>query len=136
MTQRITVYTLVDITETGIQRVRDSNTFPYHQQQNLNVLLQTIGLRTQALEPHVAILHESNLTDFKFDVGYSPPATVWSLTFNVEREAIWSDGIDDLRFLKDDINGVAVSSDLDNTVDFPINIFDTKNKVNTYIISS
>ena len=49
-----TAYTLVDIsntTETKITR----NKIAFLQQQNLNTLIQTVGLRSQPLEPSVTI---------------------------------------------------------------------------------
>jgi hypothetical protein len=71
MKQNIHILTLVDITDTGITRVRDNNTKEYHQQQNLNVLLQTISLRTQPLEPVVKIYPElSQMSDLESNFGF------------------------------------------------------------------
>jgi|SRR6056297_49918 len=132
MRQNIEILTLVDITNTGITRVRDNNTKEYHQQQNLNVLLQTISLRTQPLEPVVKIYPSlAAVSDLNrlFGFGNMFPddhARIWSLHFYVESEDVWRDGDDPLGLLKQDIHGVAITSDLDNTVDFPVNIFDTQ----------
>jgi hypothetical protein len=130
MTFRVTARTLVDITDTGVRRVRDSNTKEYHQQQNLNVLMQTIGLRTQIFDPVVLRHSEAPLDDQMSDIFGNDNAVMWSLMFNVETEAIWNDGSDELALLKQDVHGVAFTSDLDNTVEFPVNIFDTTDKVN------
>lgn len=132
MTQRFSVFTLVDITNTGIQRVSESNTKEYHQQQNLNVLLQTCGLRTQILEPNVKILYDADITGRMGNFFGINRATVWLLNFQIETNMVWSDGKDELAFLKQDVHGVAITSDLDNTVEFPINIFDTQDNINTY----
>ena len=131
MTQRITVRTLVDITNSESIRVRESNTTEYHQRQNLNVLLQTIGLRAQAIEPVISVEHNVDLADLDFDNKFQN-ATVWTLSFYMEHEFTWSDGEDELALLKSDTHGVAITADLDNTVDFPINIFDTADCINTY----
>jgi hypothetical protein len=130
MTFRVTAQTLVDITDTGVRRVRDSNTKEYHQQQNLNVLMQTIGLRTQIFDPIVTRHSEAPLDNRMADMFGNDSAVMWSLTFNVETEAIWNDGTDELALLKQDINGVAFTSDLDNTVEFPIDMFDATDNVN------
>jgi hypothetical protein len=137
MTQRIVATTLVDITESGVQRIRDNYTDAYHQQQNLNVLLQTIGMRTQLFEPKITMNHNVVLAHTPFDKMYgNQTATVWTLQFMVEAELIWSDGDDELAYLNQDVNGVAVTSDLDNTVDFAVNIFDTEDAVNIHFVVS
>jgi hypothetical protein len=136
MTQVISALTLVDITNTRMQRVSDSNTKEYHQQQNLNVLLQTIGLRTQLFDPHVMInYYDAIPVQFSsfFGAGH---AIVWQLNFQVEQNMVWSDGEDQLAFLNQDVHGVAITSDLDNTVEFPVNIFDTLDNINTYFMLS
>jgi hypothetical protein len=137
MTHLITAFTLVDITDTGTVRVRDSNTREYHQQQNLNVLLQTIGLRAQPFNPVVTIHQDQPLAAMHFGKFYTDAtATVWSLKFYIEHDMAWSDGEDQLAFLKSDANGVAITSDLDNTLEFPVNIFDTLDNVNLYFVMS
>lgn len=133
MTQRITAMTLVDITNSESVRVRESNTKEYHQQQNLNVLLQTISLRAQPIDPVVRQFQQVELKDFQFGEFYDQEvANVWSLTFYFEHEFTWSDGEDELAHLKSDTQGVAITPDLDNTVEFPINILDTINDINIY----
>lgn len=136
MTQLITAMTLVDITDTGVSQVRHSNTIEYHQQQNLNVLLQTIGMRVQVIEPKVTIISGVPLKDMHFGEFHGDdPQTVWSLSFYIEQESIWSDGENEFALLVDDANGIAITSDLENTVEFPINMFDTKDNINLYFIN-
>ena len=136
MTQQITALTLVDITDTGIRRICDSNTVAYHQQQNLNVLLQTIGLRTQVLDPVVKIHYDADITG-RFSEFFSVSrATVWQLSFQIEPQMVWSDGGDQLSLLNRDVHGVAITCDLDNTVEFPVNIFDILDNTNTYFMMS
>jgi hypothetical protein len=136
MTQLITAMTLVDITNSHVSQARLSNTIEYHQQQNLNVLLQTIGLRTQPLEPLVTIYQGIPLKDLNFGRFYGDePQTFWSLKFYLEHSQVWDDGQDEFALLKQDAHGVAITSDLENTVEFPVNIFDTLDNVNLYFIS-
>jgi len=133
MTQQITAMTLVDITNTNVRQSNLNNTIEYHQQQNLNVLLQTIGLRTQVMDPTVVIHHNVPLTNLHFGTFYgSEPQTVWSLKFWIERENVWNDGKNEFGLLIEESNNVAITSDLKNTVEFPINVFDTKDNVNLY----
>jgi len=135
MTLIIKALTLVDITPTGIQRIGDSNTMAYHQQQNLNVLLQTIGLRTQVFDPQV-IIHEDADLSGRFSDFFPPKGRVWSLKFECHTDAVWRMGQDELSLLKQDVHGVAITSDLENTVEFPVNIFDTRDNINTFFITN
>lgn len=136
MTSQVKIFTLVDITPTNVRRSQFSNTKEYHQQQNLNVLLQTIGLRTQVFEHSATILYDADIMGRFGDWYQEPRATVWLLKFQIEHELIWYDGINNDALLKSDLHGVAITSDLDNTLDFPVNIFDTIDNINTYIIMS
>lgn len=137
MTQQIEAFTLVDITNTGTVRVCDNNKKEYHQQQNLNALIQTISLRSQPLEPVVTVIEDADLKSYNFDESFGPgPHRVWKLRFYVEHEVPWTDGNDDLAFLKSDAHGIAITSDLDNTADFLVNMFDTTNCCNLYFVMS
>lgn len=129
----ITATTLVDITNTGCVRVSESNKKEYHQQQNFNVLLQTIGLRTQLFDHTVSILCNKSLENTEFgEIFKSDTATVWELSFYVENPMVWYDESDPIYFLKQDAHRVAITSDLDNSVDFLVNMFDTKDNINLY----
>jgi hypothetical protein len=136
MTYQVKIFTLVDITPTNVRRAQFSNTTEYHQQQNLNVLLQTIGLRTQVFDHVATKLIDADIIGRFGDWFQEPRASVWLLKFQIEHELIWSDGVDNIVLLKSDLHGVAITSDLDNTCDFPVNIFDTIDNTNTYIVMS
>ena len=74
-----TAYTLVDIsntTETKITR----NKIAFLQQQNLNTLIQTVGLRSQPLEPSVTIKMTQDIVDYEFGNEYQGLHTVWQLS--------------------------------------------------------
>lgn len=138
MTTTYFAYTLVDITPTNVNQVRHSNTIEYHQQQNLNVLLQTIAMRTQPLNPNV-ITSQARLDKYFFGDFYMHEQpkmhTMWCLEFQVDHPEIWKVGDDEFALLKQDANGIAITSDLNNTVEFPINVFDTSDNINLYFLS-
>jgi hypothetical protein len=133
--RRIVAYTLVDITPNPTVRARDANTSAYHQMQNLNVLLQTIGLRTQPIDYDVKIFPQADLTQYQFDSKFTGLHTVWRLFFDIQYDSVWDDGSDKFGLLKQDAHGVAISVDLDETAEFDINIFDTLNQINLYFLS-
>jgi hypothetical protein len=132
--QQIVAYTLVDITSSGTVRIRDANTKAYHQMQNLNVLLQTIGLRTQPIDPSVKQLLQQDLAEYNFSTAYTGSHAVWRLTFDIQHHLVWQHQTDELGLLKIDANGVAITPDLDETVPFDTGVFDTLNCVNLYFV--
>lgn len=136
MTQQLIVaYTLVDITQSNAVHVRDSNTKEYNQMQNLNCLLQTIGLRTQPMDVRVDVLTDEDVSLYEFDESYfHSNATVWKLQFTHSHPFIWSDGENELAALVSDAHGVAITGDLDETIDSRLNIFDTTNNANLYFV--
>jgi hypothetical protein len=136
MTRRhITAYTLVDITDTGVMSTRHSNKKEYHQAQNMNVLVQIIGLRTQPFDITVTKLPRTKLSKFKFKTA-ATRSPVWKMKFYVEHGLVWGNARNPLSGLLLDAHNVAITSDLDNTVEFKINVFDTLHDVNLYFEDS
>lgn len=120
-----TVYTLVDITDSG---VNDSNLFDtksYNQSQNLNVLLQIIGLRTQPIVLEVSSLSLQSMKDYQFGTSFKGTHTVWVVKFASEYKNAWKNELDYVYHLKEDCDGIAFIPDLDNTAKFGIDVFDT-----------
>lgn len=132
MAQRVKILTLADITCSGVTKVRDSNLKEYHQQQNLNVLLQLIGMRSQPLDFSVTMIPNKSLSGLGFSDVYTHE-TVWEVVFYNEAPAVWDNGIDQFHFLKDDIHGVAFSPNLDETADIVFSVFDTRKIINTTV---
>ena len=76
-----TVYTLVDITDTGVKR---GNTKQSFQAQNLSNVLQAIGLRCQPIISSVLKLTGQAMSDYSFGSGFTGSQTVWALKFATE----------------------------------------------------
>jgi len=127
---RYEITTLVDITKSNPNR-SETNTLKQGQQANFNSLIQAIGLR-------------SNLTwnsDPTMNTGILPEpfdgkAAYWVWSFATERERVFfKDDTDPVGLLLDDLNGVPIIDQLNNTVDLNPAIFKTRgNNINTYVI--
>ena len=76
-----TVYTLVDITDTGVKR---GNTKQSFQAQNLSNVLQAIGLRCQPIISSVLKLTGQAMSDYSFGSNFTGSQTVWALKFATE----------------------------------------------------
>lgn len=127
MTQQYIAYTLVDISDTNIFSSKTDNNIGYNQQQNLNTLLQIIGLRSQPVNIIVNKLELQDLVNFTFGKCFLGLHTVWTLEFASEHTNIYHYDDDSTYFLKQDSDGVAFTPNLAETVKFNSNTFETLN---------
>ena len=118
-----TAYTLVDITNTN-ELKNKPNRYKFLQQQNLNTLIQTIGLRSQPLEPQVETLLAQDIVQYGFGKQYQGLHTVWRLNFSIEHSNVLSD----LDVLLKDCNGIPVYTGLEETIKLSTKCFETSNK--------
>lgn len=134
MPQHYTVYTLVDITNSGITNPRTENKLGYNQQQNLNTILQLIGLRSQPIEYRVSKLEAQDIVDYDFGKAYHGLHTVWKLEFVSEHTDVYAKDNNKTFFLISDCDGAAFTGKLTETVDFKYNTFETTdiNLLNLY----
>ena len=125
----ITVYTLVDTTNTGVTTGSGKE---YKQAQNLSVLLQTIGLRCQPFISSVMKLAGQDLSNYEFGTGHAGNHSIWITKFATEFANQTSvDG------LAGDINAVPIFNALDEsaTVGATFDCMSANDK-NTYIIKN
>ena len=64
-----TAYTLVDITNTNESKIT-KNKGAFLQQQNLNTLIQTIGIRSQPLDIQVTVEMAQDIVNYEFGKRY------------------------------------------------------------------
>ncbi len=128
---RYKIVTLVDITRSNPARY-DSDPVRNGQQANFNSLVQAIGLR-------------SNIewsTDPKRHSGSLPlplvgKAAHWIWEFDVEREDVFLKDDDPTALLKEDLHGVPIVVQLNNTEDIHPAVFQTEGpKTNIWISQS
>ena len=112
-------YTLVDISNTKEGKIT-RNKLHFFQQQNLNTLIQTIGLRSQPLEPSVNVLLAQDVVNFGFGKQYQGLHTVWKLQFSIEHGGVFS-----LTDLLSDCNGIPIYTKLEETTELPTKCFET-----------
>jgi hypothetical protein len=112
-------YTLVDITNTGVND--PINNIPYQQSQNLNTLIQCIGLRALPLMIEVTQLEKQNLKKYKFGSDYKGQSTVWCLTWKSDREGYFQ-----VKHLVEDSEGLPIHSNLTETVPLPTQVLESR----------
>lgn len=102
-------HTLVDITDT---RVSDpARALPYQQFQNLNTLIQCIGLRAQPFGIQVQRVRSCDISDWGFGTDYQDQHDVWTLSWFTEKPGYVS-----IETLQEDSAGLPIHTRLEETV--------------------
>ena len=138
MSEKYTAYTLVDITNSNITNYRTTNINGYNQQQNLNTLVQCIGMRSQPMHISVTKHLTQDLVNYQFGSAFNGLHTVWKFDFVSEHTDVFVQNSDPVFFLKNDCNRIAFTPYLDETVNFLNNVFDTNTLeyLNIYFIKT
>ena len=108
---RYQVITLVDITRTHASRY-ETDQLKLGQQANFNALQQAIGLRS-----NFVFIADPQRHDGILPLDLDGRATYWTWNFDTERDSVFLKGNDPVGLLIDDINGVPITGQLNNSVD-------------------
>lgn len=107
-------YSLVDITNTEYSNPK-GNTLEYQQAQNLNTILQILGMRTQIVLSSVTVLEDQPMSDYKFGSEYTDNHTVWILKFASEKTGAWDRGATEMFYAYKDCHLTPIHADLNET---------------------
>ena len=119
--QIYTLYTLVDITPTGVTRGIDS--LERDQQRNWETVLQTVGLVTQPItliDPHCV---EVDTKWTEFGEFYEGEHKVWTWRFAVEHSDVFARGENEVGVLEELFEQVPIICGLEETARFMLPIF-------------
>lgn len=122
--QKIRIYTLVDITNTGITRYVPGKEIEYAQNKNWNTFTQCLGLRSIILydePPTRDLMVPSSVGLGNVHKGLH---NVWSFTFYPDQDDVYHDGIDPLGLLIGDVADVPVLTNLHETINISKRVFD------------
>ena len=120
---RYTIYTTVDITNTGQYRTEPGKESERWKEQNFQTILQTLGIRANVLfdeKPHVMNV-AGNIIGF----NTSDIIHVWAFTFETERDFVFGEDPAPTKFLEEDFSGVPYISGLDESMVQNFDIFVT-----------
>jgi hypothetical protein len=128
---RYQIVTLVDITRTNPTR-SETDQHLLGQQANFNTLLQSIGLRSN-VEWLIDPVESAGSLPFPLE----GKANYWTWTFEVEREEVFTKDEDPVGLLLDDLHGVPIIGQLNNSVDIDPPVFQTQGpKTNIWVSES
>jgi hypothetical protein len=108
---RFQIITLVDITQTNPHR-SETDQHILSQQANFNSLVQAIGLRSNVLW-----VHSPKERNGALPRDIDGKAVYWTWTFDVERDDVFLRDGNSVALLVDDLNGVPIIPNLNNSVD-------------------
>ena len=127
-----TVYTLIDITDTGVVSPK-GNSKGFFQAQNLNTFIQSISLRSQPVLSSVVKLDAKDVSDYEFGSSFTGLHDIWVLKFASETADAWMKDGNDIYMLEEDFNTMPIHATLDETAIINPEIIDTKTvSKNTY----
>jgi hypothetical protein len=116
---RYQIVTLVDITRTNPTR-SETDQHQLAQQANFNTLLQSIGLRSNV---EWAVDPVESLGSLPYPL--EGRANYWTWTFEAERDQVFTKDGNPVGLLLDDLHGVPIISQLNNSVDINPAVFQT-----------
>lgn len=131
-TDYYTVYTLIDITDSGVPSPKTDAT-GFYQAQNLNTFIQSIGIRSQPVLSGVEIQSAKDVTDYEFGSSFTGVHDIWVLTFASETADAWKSVNNSVYMLRQDLNNTPIHTSLNETALITVDIIDTSSVLkNTY----
>ena len=128
---RFQIITLVDITQTNPHR-SETDQHLLSQQANFNSLVQAIGLRA-----NVAWMSTPKERNGALPRDIDGKAVYWTWSFDVERDDVFLKDSNSVGLLIDDLNGVPIIPNLNNSVDLDPACFISKGEqTNIWVFES
>lgn len=125
---RYKLITFVDITRSQPSK-DETDSLKIRQQSNFNSLVQAIGLRS-----NIEWNRDPKKSDGRLPEGIEGKAVHWIWEFDCEREDVFLKDNDPTALLKEDLHGVPVVDNLENSIELNPSAFQTKNgNQNTWV---
>ena len=128
--QVIEIQTLIDITDTKVNRPRANLQKEHEQFRNFTTLKQCLELRANIMFDTDPVVETRDIKDLGFGSKYKGKHKVWTFRFSPERLGSYVEGTDDIGTLISDIHGVPIIQNLTETINMDTAIFDLKDLAN------
>lgn len=123
----IEIQTLVDITQTNINRPKQGTQQQLDQQRNFTTLKQCLEIRSNIIFDVPPQIESKEVKDLGFGSKFKGKHTVWTFRFTPERSGAYSENGNEIGCLYEDIDQVPVVKSLTETINIEKAIFDLKN---------
>ena len=123
----IEIKTLIDITNTKVNRPNQGTQLEVDQQRNFVTLNQCVELRSVVFYNNKPSCETVDVKDLGFGSVYKGKHKIWTFIFNPDREGVYRDEAgNEIGFLLEDVHGVPVIKNLTETINIDKAIFDLK----------
>jgi hypothetical protein len=124
----IEVRTLIDITNTKVNRLTQGSQLQIDQQRNFITLMQCIEIRSiVSYDRPPTVEGDQDLKKLGFGAAYKGRQTVWTFRFATDRDSVYLDDQGNpIGSLLDDVHEVPVIRNLTETINIDKSIFDCK----------
>jgi len=123
----IEIQTLVDITNTKVNRIKTGHQLEHDQYRNFTTLKQCLELRSNIIFDNDPQIEIKDLKDSEFGSKHKGKHKVWTFRFSPERSMAYSDNSnsgDPIASLYGDIHGVPIIQKLTESINIDKAIFD------------
>ncbi len=128
-TEFFTVYSLVDITATGVTRLTADNEHDRNQQRNWETVLQVFSMKAQPVHIEGPVCTELDVGYLNFGDMFEGHHKVWVACVGVEHADVYLEDDDPVAKLKIDFAQVPVVTGLSETARFMLPIFYTHGSI-------
>lgn len=123
----IEIQTLIDITQTKVNRLNQGTQLELDQNKNFITLSQCIELRSIVHYESGPSLEKVDIKSLGFGTQYKGKQNVWTFRFSPDRSGVYIDDKgDNLGFLINDLHEVPVIKNLTETINIDKAVFDLK----------
>lgn len=126
--QIIEIQTLIDITDTKVNRPRQGLAKEHDQFKNFTTLKQCIELRSIISYDTDPMVETKDVKGSEFGSKFKGKHKIWTFRFAPDRTGVYNDGLSDVGALIEDLHGVPVIQNLSETVNITKPIFDLKDQ--------
>jgi len=124
---KIEIKTLVDITNTKVQRPTQGTQFEQDQYRNFVTLLQCLELRSVIGYEHSPAVENIDIGNFEFGTAYQGKHNVWTFYVVPDRDGVYTDNKNnEVGLLIEDCHLVPMIKNLKETVNIDKAVFNSK----------
>jgi hypothetical protein len=125
--EQIEIKTLIDVTNTQVQRPTQGTQFEQDQNRNFITLLQCLEIRSIVSYNSKPTCELVDIKGMEFGSNYKGKQMVWTFYVQPDRESVYLDSTGNkVGTLLDDLHEVPVIKKLNETVNIDKAVFDTK----------
>lgn len=127
----IEIWTLIDVTKTGVTRPSQGSQIEIDQNRNFTTLTQCLELRSIVEYQQFPIVETMDIKVQGFGSDYKGKHKVWQAKFIPDRSGVYTDDKgNEIGLLLEDLHSVPIIKNLTETINIGVAIFDLKDGKN------